>query len=105
MVKLASNFEDQLATLNAQLKVTGGSIESYRQGINRLAGTLPVARSELSALATQLKLSGVESQKASETMSRTFVMLARTTGTSIADISQGMVDLSRQMGTLGSGGA
>ena len=104
MVKLASNFEDQMQTLTATTKVTNQSIESYRRGINQLSRDLPVARGELAALATQLQSSGVQGQKASESMSRTFVMLAKTTGSSISEISQGMVDLSRQMGTLGSGG-
>lgn len=104
MIKLASNYEDQLQTLTAQQKIAGQGIETYRRGINQLARDLPKTRGELADLATQLKMSGVEGQKASENMSRTFAMLAKTTGSSMSEISQGMVDLSRQMGTLGSGG-
>lgn len=104
MVKLASNFEDQMQTLNAQTKITGQSIEKYRSGVNQLARDLPNARGELAALTTQLKQSGVEGQKAGESMASTFAKLSKVTGSSLSEITQGMVDLSRQMGTLGNGG-
>lgn len=102
-VAVAAKYEKQLATLNAQVAISGRSIDAYRKGINQLTKDIPATRGEMVGLVTAINQLGVTSEKQTIAMARTFKNLSAATGEDLGALTTGMIELSRQMGTLGSG--
>jgi TP901 family phage tail tape measure protein len=103
MVTITARYEKQLATLNAQLSLSGKNLAIYKKGIDEISRSMPATRGELTQLATQIHELGVQSEREAVKMTRTFTQLAAATGESVSGLTQGMIELSRQMGTLNNG--
>jgi TP901 family phage tail tape measure protein len=103
MVLVTAKYEKQLATLNAQLTISGKNLGIYKKGIDEIARVMPSTREELSRLATQIHELGVQSEREAIKMTRTFTQLAAATGEDVGSLTSGLVELSRQMGTLNNG--
>lgn len=103
MVTITAKYEKQLATLNAQLTLNNKNLGIYKKGIDEIARSMPATREELSQLATQIHELGIQSEREAVKMTRTFTQLGAATGESVAGLTQGLIELSRQMGTLNNG--
>lgn len=102
-VAVAAKYEKQLTTLRAQTELTNRSLDIYKKGINQIARDLPVAGAQVAALVTQINQLGVTSERQALAMARTFSNLSAATGEDVGALTQGLIELSRQMGTLGNG--
>jgi TP901 family phage tail tape measure protein len=103
MVAITAKYEKQLSTLRAQSEIGGKSLVTYKKGIDDIAKALPITRGEVTQLVTQIHELGVTSETEGIKMARVFTKLAGTTGEDIGSLTQSMLELSRQMGTLGNG--
>lgn len=103
MVTITAKYEKQLATLNAQLTLNNKNLGIYKKGIDEIARSMPATREELSQLATQIHELGIQSEREAIKMTRTFTQLGAATGESVSGLTQGLIELSRQMGTLNNG--
>lgn len=99
----AARYEKQLQTLTAQTAVAGKTMEVYKKGIEAVGRQMPISGKEVAELITQINKLGITSQRETVAMARTFIQLGAATGESISTLTSGLVELSRQMGTLGSG--
>lgn len=99
----AAKYEKQLTTLRAQTEISGKSIEKYKKGIEDIARQMPITGAAVVELVTQINKLGVTSERQATQMARTFTQLAAATGEDIGALTQGLIELSRQMGTLGNG--
>lgn len=99
----AAKYEKQLTTLRAQTELSGKSLGLYKKGIEDIARQMPITGAAVTALVTQINQLGVTSEKQAVQMARTFTRLAAATGEDIGALTSGMIELSRQMGTLGNG--
>lgn len=101
----AAKYEKQLTTLRAQTELSGKSLSLYKKGIEETSRQMPVLGAAVTALVTQINQLGVTSEKQATQMARTFVRLSAATGEDISALTSGLIELSRQMGTLGNGAA
>ena len=99
----AAKYEKQLTTLRAQTELSGKSLSLYKKGIEDIARQMPITGSAVIALVTQINQLGVTSERQATQMARTFTRLAAATGEDISTLTSGLIELSRQMGTLGNG--
>lgn len=101
----AAKYERQLTTLIAQTAVANKGMDTYKKGITDLARQMPITGAQVAALITQINQLGIVSQRETVAMARTFTQLAAATGDDLTSLTRGMIELSRQMGTLGTGAA
>lgn len=99
----AAKYEKQLSTLRAQTELSGRSMDKYKRGMEDLSRQLPITGREVASLVTQINQLGITSENQATRMARTFTQLAAATGEDIGALTQGLIELSRQMGTLGNG--
>lgn len=99
----AAKYEKQLTTLNAQTAIAGKTMDIYKRGIEGLARQMPITGKEVVALITQINQLGITSQRETVAMARSFIQLSAATGDSLTSLTSGLIELSRQMGTLGLG--
>jgi TP901 family phage tail tape measure protein len=99
----AAKYEKQLTTLRAQAALAGKDLGVYKKAINEIARDLPVTGAAVTALVTQINQLGITSSTQATQMARVFTNLAAATGEDIGSLTKGLIELSRQMGTLGSG--
>lgn len=79
---------------------TAREVENMRSGIKKLTGELPVARGEIVQLMTSISKMGVTSSDTINGLTANFLKLSAATGENSSGLAQGMIGLSRQMGTI-----
>ena len=99
----AAQFEKQLQTLSATAVVTGQNFGKLRGNVSELVRQFPIARGEAVALVSTITNMGVTSTRQIDQMSKTFTKLSIATGESSQALAAGLIQVSRQMGTLSSG--
>lgn len=95
----AAAFQKQLSTLNATAAITGTSFRGIKSGIEQAFEAFPTARGQIVALAGTISDLGVTAPRDIGTLIQTFIKLGAATGEGIQPLAQGLVQLSRQMGT------
>ena len=102
-VAIAAKHEKQLTTIRAQTELTNKSYGNFKKGIDEVARALPISGDAVIALTTQISKLGVTSERQALSMARTFTKLSAATGEDLGTLTAGLIELSRQMGTLGNG--
>lgn len=96
----AARFQQQMQGLEASSLMAGRAVQGSYNQVNQLRGEMAVTTGEVVALTTQLNKLGQGNRPVAE-ISREFIKLSAVTGESIPTLTQGMVQLQRQMGTEG----
>lgn len=95
----AATFQKQLSTLNATAVITGTSFKGIKSGIESAFQAFPTARGQVIALAETISDLGITAPRDIGTLVATFIKLGAATGEGIQPLAQGLVQLSRLMGT------
>ena len=94
----AALFQKQLSGLAAQSAVTGRSMKDLKGGIESAFTSLPTARSDLVALATQISQMGITSARDIGQLTAQFTKLAAATGGSSGALAASMLAFTNAMG-------
>lgn len=100
---VTAKYEKQLSTLRAQTEIAGKSFDTYKKGIDEISTSLPVARGEVVQLVTAIQNMGITSETEVLKTARVFEKMGAATGESVGALTQGLIELSRTMGTLSNG--
>lgn len=110
MSAITATLQKQMSTIEGvfgsrtvsgkSIQGTGKEVENMRAGIKKLTGELPVARGEIVQLMTSISKMGVTSSDTINGLTANFLRLSAATGESAPGLAQGMIGLSKQMGTL-----
>ena len=103
VTKQAADLEKRMSTLHATAAVTTKTTAGFEKEINKLGKQLPITNKAAIELVTTLDKLGVNSTRRIGDISREMVKLSEATGESLGGLTNGMVGLGRQMGTLAAG--
>jgi TP901 family phage tail tape measure protein len=99
----AGRFERQLSTLNATAVITDKSFGKMRDQVKSITRDFPIARDEAVQLVNVMDKLGQTGGKNLRLVSESMVKLSAATGESLPGLTQQMVELQKQMGTINAG--
>lgn len=104
-VAVTSKYESQLRTLRAQTVDNQKAMVQFAAGIKDVSKQIPISRGEITELTTQISKLGVTSATEIPKMAAVFERMAAATGEGVGELTSGLIELSRMMGTLANGAA
>lgn len=96
---MAASFQKQLSVLQTTATVTNQSFSAMKNGIQSTFQNLPVARDQVTQLATALTQLGQTAPDQINKLTQTFIKLGAATGEGPTDLASGLTQLSQLMGT------
>lgn len=102
-VAVTAKYESQLRTLRAEATAADRVMANYTTGIKNATKAIPVARGEITQLTTQIAQLGVTTTTEIPKMAVVFERMSAATGESVGELTSGLIELSRVMGTLPNG--
>ena len=97
---VADRANQQMDTLAATSKITGGNLGYLEKSISSMASGSPKSRAEITALTTSLSKLGLSSEKQVTEFTKLFSKMGAATGESSQGLAEQMVQLNRTMGNL-----
>ena len=97
---VADRANQQMDTLAATSKITGGNLGYLEKSISSMASGSPKSRAEITALTTSLSKLGLSSEKQVTEFTKLFSKMGSATGESSQGLAEQMVQLNRTMGNL-----